>query len=419
MSAVIAIIGAGAAGLMAAIHAATPGVRVVLIERLSDGGRKILISGGGRCNVLPAALDERRFVTASSTNSMRKILRAWPLAEMREFFERDASLPLVVEEETGKLFPLANTSRSVRDALQRLADQRGVEWRTRSLVKSLAPLPTGNWQIGLDDGTTLDADAVVIATGGLSVPSTGSDGFAFRTLAALGHMVHPTYPALTPLTLDPPAFADLAGVSLDVLVRAESSTERREAQGGFLFTHRGYSGPSLLDVSHVAVRGRLAGEPRAQLQVCWSTIDGAGWRQRLAPGAGQVGTVLRRELPARLADRLLHEAEVSGDTALSRFERAARERLVTALTAFPLPWTSDEGYKKAEVTGGGVALEEVQPTTLESRIHKGLFLAGELLDAFGPIGGYNFTWAWVTGRQAGLGAVRYVLSEKREARGEK
>jgi predicted flavoprotein YhiN len=112
-----------------------------------------------------------------------------------------------------------------------------------------------------------------------------------------------------------------------------------------------------------------------------------------------------------LADRLLHEAEVSGDTALSRFERAARERLVTALTAFPLPWTSDEGYKKAEVTGGGVALEEVQPTTLESRIHKGLFLAGELLDAFGPIGGYNFTWAWVTGRQAGRGALQHVTRD--------
>lgn len=411
MSAVIAIIGAGAAGLMAAIHAARPGVRVVLVERLSDGGRKILISGGGRCNVLPSELNERLFVTASSTNSMRKILRAWPLGEIREFFERDASLPLVIEEETGKLFPVANTSRSVRDALQRLADQRGVEWRSRSLARNLSPRPGGSWQVGFVDGSSLDADAVVLATGGLSVPSTGSDGFAFRALSELGHTVHPTYPALTPLTLDPPLFADLAGVSLDVLVKAESATEQREARGGFLFTHRGFSGPALLDVSHVVVRARLAGEGHARLQVCWTTIDESGWRARLAPGAGQVGTVVRRELPARLADRLLQEAGVPADTALSRFERVGRERLVNALTAFPLPWTSDEGYKKAEVTGGGVALEEVQPATLESRIHKGLFLAGELLDAFGPIGGYNFTWAWVTGRQAGLGAARYVTGE--------
>ena len=408
MSAVIAIVGAGAAGLMAAIHAARPGVRVVLVERLSDGGRKILISGGGRCNVLPSALNERLFVTASSANSMRKMLRAWPLAEIREFFEHEANLPLVLEEETGKLFPVANTSRSVRDALQRLADQRGVEWRTRSLVKNLSPHVDGGWHLEFDDGSALRADAVVLATGGLSVPSTGSDGFAFRALAALGHTIHPTYPALTPLTVDPPMFADLAGVSLDVLVTAHSTTEHREARGGFLFTHRGYSGPALLDVSHVAVRARLAGEPPAQLHVCWTPIDAAGWRARLAPGPGQVGTVVRRELPARLAERVLQEADVPGDTALSRFARADRERLVLALTAFPLPWTSDEGYKKAEVTGGGVALEEVQPATLESRIHKGLFLAGELLDAFGPIGGYNFTWAWVTGRQAGLGARQLV-----------
>lgn len=406
----IAIIGAGAAGLMAAIHAAVPGVRVVLVERLNDGGRKILISGGGRCNVLPALLDARRFVTASSANSLRKILRAWPIDGMREFFERDANLPLVVEEETGKLFPVANTSRAVRDALQQLVTRKGVEWRTRALVSGIAPRNDGGWQLDFDDGTRLEADAVIVATGGLSVPSTGSDGFGFRTLATLGHTVHPTYPALTPLTLDPPVFTDLAGVSLDVVLRAQSTMEERQAQGGFLFTHRGYSGPALLDVSHVVVRGRLAGEPHARLEVSWAGLDAAAWRARLGPGPGQVGTVLRRELPARLADRLLQEAGVTADTPLSRFERPARERLVSALAAFPLPWTADEGYKKAEVTGGGVALEEVQPATMESRIHKGLFLAGELLDAFGPIGGYNFTWAWVTGRQAGLGATRYVTS---------
>jgi predicted Rossmann fold flavoprotein len=397
---------------MAAIHAARPGIRVVLVERLSDGGRKILISGGGRCNVLPATLDERRFVTASSPHSLRKILRAWPHAAMRDFFERDAELPLVVEEETGKLFPVANTSRAVRDALHGLARRRGVEWRTRSLVTQIAPGENaGAWHIVFDDGDVLEVDALILATGGLSVPSTGSDGFAFRALAALGHTIHPTYPALTPLTLDPPRFADLAGVALEVSLRATSTLERREATGGFLFTHRGYSGPALLDVSHVAVRARLAGAPQATLEVAWAAISASDWRSRLSPGAGQVGTVVRRALPVRLADRLLQDAEVPPDTPLSRFERSARERLIDALSAYPLPWSSDEGYKKAEVTGGGVALDEVQPVTLESRIHKGLFLAGELLDAFGPIGGYNFTWAWVTGRQAGLGAANFVTRD--------
>lgn len=400
---VIAVIGAGAAGLMAAIHAAGPGRRVVLLERTADGGRKILISGGGRCNVLPSHLDTDRFVTASSPHSLRNILRSWPLEAQRHFFETTLGLPLRLEEETGKLFPVANRARVVRDALVNAARARGAEWWTGAQVTALDPLAPG-WGITLADGRTLRADRVIVATGGLSVPQTGSDGFGLRTLAALGHTVHDTYPALTPLTLEPPAFADLAGVSLTVRVEARGSTERRQATGGFLFTHRGYSGPAILDVSHVAVRDRLAGAPPATLAVQWGSYDAEAWEALLARGPHLVGTVVRRELPTRLADRILADAGVAPDTRLSQLRREQRRALVTALTAFPLPWTGDEGYKKAEVTGGGIALGEVQPATMASRIHEGLFLCGEVLDAFGPIGGYNFTWAWVTGRLAGLGS---------------
>jgi predicted Rossmann fold flavoprotein len=400
----VAVIGAGAAGLMAAVHAARGGAAVTLLERTADGGRKILISGGGRCNVLPADLDPSRFVTASSVHSLRNILRSWPLAAMRDFFERDAALPLVLEPETGKLFPVANRSRAVRDALRDLVVRSGATILSRHEVTDLVPGPDG-WRVLGANAGPLDCHAVIVATGGLSVPATGSDGFGLKLLARLGHTVHPTYPALTPLTADPPPLADLAGVSLPARIEAASDTERREATGGFLFTHRGYSGPALLDVSHVAVRGRLAGRPRAELRVAWLAHDARWWRERLAPGPQQVATVVRRELPSRLADRLLAIADVQGATSLSQLTREARTRLLEVLTTFPLPWTSDEGYRKAEVTGGGVALGEVHPATLESRKHPGLFLAGELLDAFGPIGGYNFTWAWVTGRLAGLGAA--------------
>jgi hypothetical protein len=400
----IAVIGAGAAGLVAAIHAAGEGRRVVLLERTADGGRKILISGGGRCNVLPASLDPARFVTASSPRLVTRILHSWSLEAMRTFFETAVGLPLVLEPESGKLFPVANRSRAVRDALRELARRRGVEFHGRTEVTGLAPLG-GGWRITLRDTAPIEVAAVVVATGGLSVPQTGSDGFGLKALAALGHTVHPTYPALTPLTLDPPVFADLAGVSLDVVIRAASTRERCETRGGFLFTHRGYSGPALLDASHVAVRARLAHEPRATLHVAWGNREAAAWRAQLSPSARQVSTVLRQELPDRLAARLLREAAVDGSTQLAQLTRDDRHRLLEVLTAFPLPWTSDEGYRKAEVTGGGVALDEVQPATLESRIAEGLYLAGELLDAFGPIGGYNFTWAWATGRLAGLGAA--------------
>jgi predicted Rossmann fold flavoprotein len=403
-SPLVVVIGAGAAGLLAAIHAAQGGARVLLLERTPDGGRKILISGGGRCNVLPSHLDTTRYVTASSPNSLRMILRGWPLEEQRAFFEDEVGLPLRLEEESGKLFPVVNSARAVRDGLVRTAKARGVEWLSGVEVTALDPLTPG-WGITLAGGRTIRADAVIVATGGLSVPKTGSDGFAYQALAVLGHTVHPTYPALTPLTLDPPIFADLAGVSLPVTIEARNATEHSEAHGGFLFTHRGYSGPAVLDVSHVAVRGRLAGEPPATITVQWTAYDAATWEAFLAPAAHQVGTVVRRELPSRLADRLLADVGIDPARKLSQLPRNGRKALVAALTRYPLPWSGDEGYKKAEVTGGGVALGEVQPATMESRIHPGLFLAGELLDAFGPIGGYNFVWAWVTGRLAGLGAA--------------
>ncbi len=260
---------------MAASHAAGPGRRVLLLERTRDGGRKILISGGGRCNVLPGSLDETRFVTASSPNTMRKILRSWPLAEQRRFFEERLSLPLVLEEATGKLFPVADRSRVVRDALVDLVRHRKVEWVGDTQVTAMRP---GNhrWELITADGRQFVADAVIVATGGLSVPATGSDGFGLQQLAALGHTIRPTYPALTPITLDPPEFAVLAGLSLNVTLTATGANERCEARGGFLFTHRGYSGPSVLDVSHVAVRDRLAGAGERHNSAC----SGPRWTPR-------------------------------------------------------------------------------------------------------------------------------------------
>src|SRR6185295_4449279 len=142
--------------------------------------------------------------------------------------------------------------------------------------------------------------------------------------------------------------------------------------------------------------------------VQWTELDAAAWDGLLREGAGTVTGLLRRHLPDRLAEALLADAGVEGSRGFAQLRREERRRLVEALAEWPLPWTGDEGYRKAEVTGGGVALSEVDPRTLESRRHPGLFLCGEILDAFGPIGGYNFLWAWATGRAAGLGVARAV-----------
>ncbi|CAN5806947.1 aminoacetone oxidase family FAD-binding enzyme [soil metagenome] len=401
----IVVIGAGAAGLMAAISAAAGPRPVVLLESTKDGGRKILISGGGRCNVLPSALSPAQYVTDSSPNTLKKMLLAWPLHEQQSFFEDELGIRLVLERESGKLFPESNRARDVRDALVERVRRDGAEIRFGSAVRDLvAPVDGNPWRVIAD--TAIDAHAVVIATGGLSVPATGSDGTGLRIVEGLGHTINPTYPALTPLTAEPPRHAPLAGVSVEATLEAPLARGRFVTRGGFLFTHRGYSGPAVLDISHLAVRSRTAGSTRQPILVQWTDLDAGSWDTALRQaGGGQVGPLLRRGMPTRLADTLMQEANVDAQRTLAELRRDERARLVTALARYPLPWTGDEGYKKAEVTGGGVALSEVNPRTLESRLHPGLFLCGEILDAFGPIGGYNFAWAWATGRTAGRGAA--------------
>lgn len=400
----VVVVGAGAAGFMAAIAARDGGARVTVLESTADGGRKILISGGGRCNVLPSEAAPGRFVSDSPRTLLRALLGGWPLREQRQFFEQDAGVPLALEPESGKLFPASNRATDVRDALAALARARGAEFRFRSPVTGLHRRDDG-WTVDTPAGP-ITADRVVLATGGLSVPATGSDGAGLAFARALGHIVHPTYAALTPLRAVPAVHVGLAGVSLEVTIDAASARERASSRGGFLFTHRGYSGPAVLDVSHVAVRSQWPGAARASVHVAWTDLDRAGWTSRIGAARGLVGTAVSARLPQRLAEALVHEAGIAPTRTCAQLRREERERLLDRLTAYELPWTGDEGYRTAEVTGGGVALDEVHRASLESKRAPGLHLCGELLDAFGPIGGHNFNWAWSTGRIAGLGAAR-------------
>lgn len=406
----VVVVGAGAAGLLAAAFAAGDGRRVVLLERTRDGGRKILISGGGRCNILPSEVEAEWFVTDSSPHSLRNILRNWSLEAQRRFFEEELGLPLVLEEASGKLFPASNRARDVRDRLIEHARACGAEIRFGASMTGLASAGEG-WDVRLDDGVTLRASHVVMATGGLSVPNTGSDGTGLRLLESLGHTVHPTYPALTPLTTGVARWTALSGVSLDAQLTAPPETPAYAPSQGFLFTHRGFSGPAVLNISHVFTRPR-SGE-RPAILARWGSLERADWERELsAGGRTQIATVIRRQLPERLALALLEEAGVPPDRTLAQLRREERESILTALTALPLPISGDEGYRKAEVTGGGVALSEIDPVTMESRRAPGLFLCGEVLDAFGPIGGFNFHWAWATGRAVGLGVRRRLASSK-------
>lgn len=406
----VVVIGAGAAGTMAAIFAADSAasdIEILLLERTKDGGRKILISGGGRCNILPARVDESRFVTDSSPRTLRRIVRSWPLREQIAFFETEIGLPLVEEPESAKLFPTSDSARDVRDRLLAYARSKGVTLVSETLVTDFAPSGSG-WAITYDTDV-LHADALIVATGGLSVPNTGSDGRGLSIAEKLGHAVRAPYPALTPLVADPAPFSSLSGVSLPVSLTARSGNLTASAHGGFLFTHNGYSGPSVLDVSHVPALSRAESDASARVIVRWTPLGDQEWEAALkARGARTVLNAVAEHLPNRLAEALLVSAGVEPDLSLAQLSRAARLRVIDTLVRGVLPWTGDEGYKKAEVTGGGVLLSEIDPQTMQSRRHRGLFMCGEMLDAFGPIGGYNFLWAWATGRAAGAGVSKML-----------
>ena len=395
----IVVIGAGAAGLAAAIFGSSGTQPVTVVESTTDGGRKILISGGGRCNILPETSAPHRFVTDSPPALVRRYLNSWPIREQHAFFERTVGVPLHLERDTAKWFPASNRARDVRDGLVELARRQDVTFEFSTEVTAIVSSAAGRLGVRTTNGD-LDARAVILATGGLSVPATGSTGTGLSIARALGHVVHETYPALTPLTASPAVHDHLAGVSLPVRIR----TNGLDAHGGFLFTHRGYSGPAVLDLSHVAVRSLASGRSRAVLRVRWAPLDEAAWHRELTGATGNVIGLIAAHLPRRLAETLVAECGLPVETRASELRREDRVRLIDRLAAYPLPWTDHEGFKKAEVTGGGVALDDVDPRTLESRRVPGLFLCGEILDAFGPIGGHNFAWAWATGRLAGLGA---------------
>ncbi len=402
----LAVVGAGAAGLTAAIFAARSGARVVVVETRPVPGAKIRVSGGGRCNILPSRTELEDFATGGSRNTMRNMLFSWPLAGVRQFFEEELAIPMKVEP-NGKVFPASDRSQDVVAALLRECSRVGVTIQASRRVERIergAPEGREFFTLGFAAGLPIVCRRLVIATGGLSLPRTGSDGHGLEMARALGHTINALYPGLVPLIAKDPAWRDLSGISLVVRLRAcEEQKTLEEREGDFLFTHRGFSGPVALDLSRHATRpdGHLV-----RIEAAWLGHGAPGWEAILRePGKRSVAALLREHLPRRLADRLVALAAVPESRTTSELRRDERECLLRQLTACPLEIAGSEGYATAEVTAGGVPLEEVSPRTIESRVVPGLYFAGEILDVVGRIGGFNFLWAWVTGRKAGEAAA--------------
>src|SRR5262245_6518623 len=363
MSRDVVVVGAGAAGLAAAIFTRRrhPDVPVVLLDGAKKPGAKILVSGGGRCNVTNTIVEAEDF-RGGSRAVVRRILREFDAARAAEFF-REIGVPLH-EEPGGKLFPDSNQARTVLDSLLAESDRRGVRLLAGRRVTEVRRDGAG-FQVVIADGP-IPARRVVLATGGLSIPKTGSDGFGYRIAQALGHTIVPTTPALVPLLVERGFHADLAGISLDVeiTVRVEGSKPER-IRGALLWTHFGVSGPAVLDASRTWLRARLEGhavEVQVSLLPGETPESSDAWLRAAAAErpAAALPTVLATRLPARLADRLAPDSSLR----MAHLPREERRRIVEAITRLPLAVTGSRGYNYAEVTAGGVPLDEVDPRTL-------------------------------------------------------
>ena len=406
----VAIVGAGAAGLAAAIFAgrASRDRSVALLDGARTPGAKILVSGGSRCNVTNVRVDERDFWGGRST-IVRRILRAFPVSDTIAFF-RDLGVTLH-EEEDGKLFPDSNRARDVLHALLGEAARVGVTLLPGHRVTDVRP-DAGGFRLICDRGDR-QADRVVLATGGLSLPKSGSDGGGLTIARRLGHTVVETTPALVPLLLaaDDPLHTRLTGVSHDaeLAVWIDGAITTR-LHGALLWTHFGVSGPVALNASRHWLRAQTDRTPATVTMSFtpgrrFDAVDDAWTRAARDHPRMSLHGRLSDDVPASASAAVLEALSLDGSAVLAQFARSDRRRLVRALVEWPLPVIGSRGYTAAEATAGGVALTEIDPGTMESRLIRGLYLVGEMLDVDGRLGGFNFQWAWASGRVAGRAVV--------------
>lgn len=414
--------------MLAAACAAQRGRQVVLLEKNRKAGVKILMSGGTRCNITQAT-DRRGIVAAFGRNGsfLHSALAALGPDELVAMFHAAGVATKV--ESTGKVFPVSDRAVDVRDALLAMVRHAGAELRLGEGVRSLeyaganAPVsgaPTSNPQspqasdfgagfvISTDSGE-LTAEKVIITTGGQSYPGCGTTGDGYHWARKLGHTIVPPQPALVPLRSPADWVHGLSGVTLpDVrvqLIHRESKKPVAERRGSFLFTHFGLSGPAPMDVSGAMTTNKSKAGWTLGCDFLPAINREAVFQQLAAEartnGKRSLSAVVGQWLPRRLAEALLINIGVPLDRPLGEVSKQVRNSLVDGVKNCEVPIDGTLGFAKAEVTAGGVCLDEVDSRTMESKLVPGLYLAGELLDLDGPIGGFNFQAAFSTGWLAG------------------
>ena len=402
------MIGAGAAGLMAGIWAGRtdPDRAIILLDGARTLGAKILVAGGGRCNVTHHRVDARAYAGASP-HALKKVLDRFDVPETVRFFQ-ELGVELK-QEETGKLFPTTDNSRTVLHALLEAAAQANVTIRHPCRVDNVSRSAegfriTGAWG-------QIEARHLILATGGKSLPKSGSNGHGYQIARALGHTISERiFPALVPLTLPPDHFVcALSGIAVPATLDLWSPTGKHlhAVTDSTLCTHFGLSGPSILDISRYFIDAQLD-DAACELTINWLPEWTTEQLDRRLQDLGRVTPLqhLRAHLPERLARALCTHAGVDPNLPSSTLSRPQRKALARSTTRLTLPITGNRGYNYAEVTAGGIPLSEVRLATMESRVCPQLHVCGEICNVDGRIGGFNFQWAWASGYVAGVSVGR-------------
>ena len=415
----VVIVGAGPAGLMAAIAAAEAGARVVLCEQLDRPGAKLLATGGGRCN-MTNTLEAEAFMARFGREGrfMQPTLSHMDSPGLREFFNR---LGVRTTSPDGvQVYPVSNSAATVQKALLRRCGELGVSLRCGVCITGLTIVDGAVAGLETSQGP-IAAQRVVLATGGKSYSALGATGSGYELARQAGHTIIEPLPALVPLVLQEAWPRACAGVSLSPARVWIDLPKQSKAgvTGDVLITHTGLSGPAVLDLS-TEVSALLQHQPTVPIRLdLVPYVPADRWQTRFdqwqrTHGTSLLRTQLAQYIPASLAQSIYRRAGLGDHDRVAHLSRAQRDALVGLLTALPLTVIGTEGFDKAIITRGGVSLRQVSPAQLQSKLVKGLFFAGELLDLAGPCGGYNLQWAFSSGHLAGLSAARGRVHELHE-----
>ena len=395
----VAIIGAGPAGMTAALFAARAGARVRLIDSNTMVGRKLLVTGSGRANLTNRQMDANRY-TCADPAWMQTLLGQFGDAELIRFLESIGVLTYSTSD--GWCYPVSESAQTVVDAFENALNLAKVEPVLNTKVIAIRSYQQG-YSLTLDSGIVLNCERLIVAAGGKAYPTLGSRGELFGSLKALGHSVLPLSPALAPVTCEMKPYKKFIGVRLDAHVSLyEGSTLLAETTGNLIFTQWGLNGPAVMDLSH-HISARSCAKLELHLNPLFA-IEPAlrALIQNQCNTLTPLRVLLGAVLPPKMPPVLLSKAGFSADVLINELNDAQIEKLFRLLTALPFKVTGVRGFEHCQVSAGGVPVSEVDPLNMRSRLTPNLALVGETLDVVGPCGGYNLQFAFSSGAVAGM-----------------